>query len=94
MHFTIVEQPSFQARFDNLRTQFPLMDQVHGAITWRLGINPFFGNVHNIEGSDFYILRTTSGFGGTPGFWVLYKVDENDEKVHLYQITVATVPDE
>ncbi|MBZ0221049.1 MAG: hypothetical protein K8I01_11535 [Candidatus Methylomirabilis sp.] len=74
----IVQESSFTEQFDSISTKYKRLEDVHAGLDWALARDPKQGTV--VDGK-IRVFKTTA-VGETPGFWVLYKYDEEAHKVH------------
>lgn len=86
----VIEEPTFQKAIDRLGSQYQrLQNEVHEAITWKLGRDPQAGKLFDDRfGHRIY---TTPPIGSLPSFWILYRYDEKEGKVYLLSLAPAEV---
>ncbi len=79
---TIVQEKSFEKLFDSFLKKYKRLADVHAGLDWALARDPKQGTI--IDG-EIRVFKTTP-VGEAPGFWVLYKYDEKNHKVHYLSI--------
>jgi len=78
----VVEEPRYSQDLDNLREQYPQIDEVQRRISWELSRIPRAGEP--LEGAPDFRFFTTAPFEDVPTFLILYDFDE--ENVYLRSI--------
>jgi len=82
-YYEIIDEKSFAEKLTGLKPIHERILEIHEAITWRLGKNQ---EGTAIPGFPDYRVYKTVPIGDIPSFWVLFKVDNPGEKVHLISL--------
>ena len=85
MNCEIIQEKYYSKQADRHGKKFNRMNDVITTIDWLLGQDPLYGEIVN---GPHRIFKTTA-IADTPSFWVLYRYDEEGEKVHLLSIDIA-----
>lgn len=83
---SVIEEPRYSQDLDNLREQYPQIDEVQRHISWELSRNPRGGEP--LEDAPDFRFFTTTPFEDVPPFRVLY--DFHEENVYLRSIALKT----
>lgn len=75
------EEPFFQKRIDELRSEYPEIHEVRDAVIWRVARQPGIGLPVELESGHFAVGSDLRG--STPAFWFIYRIEESGENFSL-----------
>lgn len=92
LYFEVIEETFSREIVDALRDYFPRIDEVWLDLTWQLSRNPRIGmQLYDEPGHRICI---TEQLGETPSFWVIYRPDFENHRIHLVSIQPIRTEDE
>lgn len=82
-YYEIIDEEYFGKKLTELKTTHERIYEIHDAITWRLGKNQ---EGTAIPGFPDHRVYKTVPIGNIPSFWVVFKVDNPESRVHLISL--------
>ena len=94
MHLnTVVEEHSFMKKIEKLKSKHPRIYEIKDAIIWVLVRNPMVGEP--LSNDPNYRVHETSPLDTEAAkFWILYRYDQEKEKIYLLSIMPVPEQDE